>query len=225
MAGPRERATQRGRDPDESVGASVSAGKPIIGVAGGIGSGKSTVAAAFAELGAGVISSDQLNHAELNSPDVLAQIREWWGDRVVDASGQADRDVLREIVAADAAARRRLEGVTHPRIAARRQAMMRGFLADAGVRAIVWDSPLLFETGLSQRCDFIVFVDSDIRIRLERVRRERKWTEEDLRRFENLQKPLDFKRQHADYIVENNSDMDAVRRQVADVFSRILSAA
>lgn len=203
----------------------VKTGKPIIGVAGGIGSGKSTVAAILGHLGAGVISSDELNRAELDSPEVLAQIREWWGDRVIDSAGHAEREVLRELVGRDNGARRRLEGLTHPRIAARRQRMTAEFLADDRVRAIVWDSPLLFEAGLADRCDYIIFVDAAPAERLARVRRERGWAQEDLERFEKLQKPLDFKRQRADYIVENNSDIDVVRREVERVFSRILSAA
>lgn len=200
-------------------------GKPIIGVAGGIGSGKTTVAAMLGDLGAGVISSDRLNRDELDSPEVLSEIREWWGEKVIDSAGRADREALRELVRTDNAARRRLESLTHPRIAARRQRMMADFFADDRIRAIVWDSPLLFEAGLAERCDYIIFVEAAPEQRLARVRRERGWTEEDLERFENLQKPLDFKRQRADYIVENNSDIDAVRREVERVFSRILSAA
>ena len=201
-----------------------SSGKPIIGLAGGIGSGKTTIASLFAELGAGVISSDRLNHEELDSQEVLNQLVEWWGRRVIDATGHADRTVIREIVGSDEASRRRLEQLVHPRIAARRQAMMSGFQDDDRVRAIVWDSPLLFETGLAALCDYVVFVDSDPTQRLARVGRERGWSQEDLDRFEKLQKPLDFKRERADYIVDNNSDMDAVRKQAEGVFSRILSA-
>ncbi|MBI4580372.1 MAG: dephospho-CoA kinase [Planctomycetes bacterium] len=201
------------------------AGKPIIGLAGGIGSGKSTVAAVFGELGAGVISSDQLNHDELDSPEVLSELRMWWGDRILDAEGRAARDVIRGIVGSDPLARRRLEQLVHPRIAARRQAMMAEFLGNERIRAIVWDSPLLFEAGLDAKCDFVVFVESDVESRLARVGRERGWTREDLERFEKVQKPLDFKRERADYIVDNNSEMDVVRRRAEDVFSRILTAA
>lgn len=205
--------------------AGISAGKPIIGLAGGIGSGKSTVASIFGELGAGVISSDALNHEELNAPDVLAKLREWWGDEVVDARGAADRDAIRAIVTRDEGSRRRLEQLVHPRIAMRRQSMMARFQADDRIRAIVWDSPLLFESGLAERCSAVVFVESDFQARLDRVARERGWSAEDLGRFEKLQKSLDFKREHADYIVDNNSDIGAVRRQAEGTFSRILSAA
>jgi dephospho-CoA kinase len=200
-------------------------GKPMIGLVGGIGSGKSTVARLLAELGAGVIASDQLNHEELDTPEVLSRLREWWGGIVTDACGRADRNAIRAIVRTDSVARRQLEELVHPRIDARRKMMMSAFAGDPKIRAIILDSPLLFEAGLADQCDFVIFVESSRDKRLQRVSCERNWTPEDLERFEKAQKPLDFKREHADYIVDNNSDMDGVRRQVNDIFSRILSAA
>lgn len=197
--------------------------KPIIGLCGGIGAGKSVVASLLAELGAGVISSDRLNHEELDSAEVLARLQEWWGPRVVGAGGKANRGAIRAIIQDDASARQRLEHLVHPRIAQRREEWMRRFNADDRIRAIVWDSPLLFEAGLAARCDAVVFVEADPQTRLAWVARDRGWTPADLERFENLQKPLDFKRERADYRVVNNSDMDALRPQVESVFSRILS--
>jgi dephospho-CoA kinase len=201
----------------------VMAGTPIIGLAGGIGSGKSTVASILEELGARVISSDRLNHEELDSPEVLRHLRQWWGDRVATPEGRADRAVIRRIVAADPAARARLEQLVHPRIAARRQALMAALAADPAVKAFVWDSPLLFEAGLAGQCDRVIFVEAPREVRLARTVRDRRWTPQDLERLEKSQKPLDFKRDRADYRIVNNSDMEGLRRQVSDVFSRILS--
>jgi dephospho-CoA kinase len=201
----------------------VMAGKPIIGLAGGIGSGKSTVASVLEDLGARIISSDRLNHEELNSPEVLRYLCSWWGQGVLLSDGRANREAIRRIIAADSAARTRLEKLVHPRIAARREALMKAYEADPAVRAIVWDSPLLFEAGLAGQCDRIIFVEAPRESRLARVMRDRAWTAEDLDRLEKSQKPLDFKRERADYIVVNNSDMEDLRRQVSDVFSHILS--
>lgn len=203
----------------------MTARKPIIGLAGGIGSGKSTVAAMLAELGAAVICSDQLSHQELNSPEVLATLMGWWGRDILRSDGSANRAAIRTRVQAEPEARRRLEGLLHPRIAVARHRLTEAAAADPNVRAVVWDSPLLFETGLDRECDAIVFVEAGREQRLARVTRERGWTPEELERFEQAQKPLDFKREHADYIVSNNSDKDAVRQEVAGVFSRILSGA
>lgn len=198
-------------------------GKPIIGLAGGIGSGKSTVASVLEELGARIISSDRLNHEELDSPEVLRQLREWWGQGALTPDGRADRAAIRRIVTADAAARKNLEKLVHPRIAARRQALMAAYSADPAVRAIVWDSPLLFETGLAEQCDYVLFVDAPREARLARVMKDRAWTSEDLDRLEKSQKPLDFKKERADYIIVNNSDMEGLRRRVSDFFLHILS--
>lgn len=199
------------------------AGKPIIGLAGGIGSGKSTVASVLEDLGARIISSDRLNHEELDSPEVLRQLREWWGERALTPDGRADRAAIRRIVTADPAARKRLEHLVHPRIAARRQSLMETYAADPRVRAVVWDSPLLFEAGLAEQCDRVIFVEAPWEVRLARVMRDRGWTADDLERLEKSQKPLDFKRARADYTIVNNSDREDLRRQVSDIFSRILS--
>lgn len=201
------------------------AGKPIIGLAGGIGAGKSTVASILQDLGARVIDSDRLNHDELNSPEVQAELCQWWGERIVKPDGSTDRGVIRSIVTADPQARRRLEELVHPRIARRRDAMMAEWANDPAVLAVVWDSPLLFEAGLAEACDKVIYVDADPAARRARVMGARSWSEEDMLRLEKSQYSLDFKRNSADYTVVNNSDIDDLRRQLIDVFSRILSGA
>jgi dephospho-CoA kinase len=199
------------------------AGKPIIGIAGGIGAGKSTVASILAELGAVVVDADRLNHEELNAPEVVSTLRQWWGVRVVKPDGRVDRDVIRGIVRDNPHELRRLEGLVHHRIARRSDAMIEAFLADPGTRAIVWDAPLLFEVGLAERCDCVVYVDAAREVRARRLRQTRSWSDEDLQRMESSQKPLDLKRDRADYIVENNSDRETLRRQIEKVLSQILS--
>jgi dephospho-CoA kinase len=197
--------------------------KPVIGLAGGIGSGKSTVARMLGELGAGVIASDELNRRELESPEVIDRLRSWWGSRVVSSDGRVDRTALRQIVTGDADDRRRLEGLLHPRIARRRLELTAEYRNDPRVRAIVWDSPLLFEAGIDRQCDAVIFVETDEAIRSQRILSERGWPAGQLERLEKTQKSLDFKRGSADYRVVNNSDRDALRQEVEAVFSRILS--
>jgi dephospho-CoA kinase len=206
-------------------GTARNAGKPIIGLAGGIGAGKSTVASALQKLGAGVISSDRLNHEELDCPDVRDELRSWWGETVITPDGHINRDVIRNIVIRDAEARRRLEQLVHPRIARRREAMVAQYQADPRVRAIVLDSPLLFEAGLADQCSDVIFVDTELEVRAARVASDRGWQPEELLRLEKAQKPLDFKRDSADYRVVNNSDVGDLHRQVEEIFSRILSGA
>jgi dephospho-CoA kinase len=203
----------------------VKAGKPVIGLAGGIGSGKSAAAKTLADLGAGVIDSDQLNHEELNQPEVLDELRRWWGDRVTRPDRTADRAAIREIVADDAEQRQRLERLVHPRIARRREEYMKRYECDPRIRAIVWDSPLLYEAGLAEKCDCVIFVDADEEVRRTRVCRERGWTPEHFEAMQKSQTAPEIKRADADYRVVNDSDLDTLRRQLEDVLHRILSGA
>ena len=189
----------------------------MIGLAGGIGSGKSTAAEVLETLGA-----KELARARGARPEVRATLRQWWGDVVLRDDGTIDRDALRRIVKDDDK-RRQLEGLMHPRIALRREALTATYRTDPDTRAIVWDSPLLFEARLAEQCDCVIFVEADRAARLQRVAAKRGWKAEELDRFENSQKPLDFKKDRADYTVVNNSDIDDLRRQLVSVFSQILS--
>ncbi|MCK4657897.1 MAG: dephospho-CoA kinase [Phycisphaerae bacterium] len=196
--------------------------KPIIGLAGGIGAGKSVVAGILAKLGAGVIDSDAIGRRLMSEPTVVEVLRSWWGDSIVDAEGGIDRRRIGDIVFADSAQRARLEHLLHPRIVRERELLIERFLADPVVRAVVLDSPLLFETGLDRRCDVVWFVEAERETRTRRVATARSWTPEELRRREKLQKPLDFKRARADCTIVNNSSVDDLRSQVVRLLSLAL---
>lgn len=200
-----------------------NAGKPIIGLAGGIGSGKSIVASMLAELGAGVIDSDRLSHEEINSPEVVNTLCRCWGSEIVSADGGVNRNAVRRIIQDRSDALAQLERLLHPRIARRSEELLVSYDSDPQIRAIVWDAPLLYEVDLDRRCDTVIFVEADREVRLARIRRRPGWSEEDLEKFEIAQKPLDMKRNKADYVIENNSDLGVLRGQVERVFSRILS--
>jgi dephospho-CoA kinase len=198
--------------------------KPIIGVAGGIGSGKSTVAAILRELGAAVIDSDRLTHEALGDPAVIATLRQWWGDAVCGAGGGIDREAVARVVFHDSAERERLEGLIYPRIEERRQELTGAYQADPAVKAIVLDAPKLFEVGLEQVCDAVIFVEADRAARVARVQASRGWTEEELQRRENMQMALDIKKANADYVVVNHSGIEALRSQVERVFAAVLAS-
>jgi len=198
-------------------------GKPIIGLAGGIGSGKSYVAGLLAELGCGVIDSDAQVREVYRDPEVLKTIRSWWGDKVVTLDGQADRRAIAAQVFANPADRERLEGLIHPRVNALREGQMKDLANDSKIVAFVWDTPLLFEAGLSDRCDAVIFVDTPIEERLRRVAGSRGWDAAELQRRENLQWPLDRKRKISDDIVQNTADAGDIRSQVRGVLSRVLA--
>jgi dephospho-CoA kinase len=193
--------------------------KPIIGLAGGIGSGKSFVASLFAELGWLVIGSDDLVGQVYEDPQVRSVLRQWWGDEVFRPDGEVDRRAIAAKVFADPAQRQRLEQLLHPKIEEFRQELM--LKADPGVVGYVFDTPLLFETGLNRKCDVVVFVDAPLEQRVKRVSVARGWSREELLRREKTQMPLDKKRKMSDHVIGNTADAANARRQVRDVLSRI----
>jgi dephospho-CoA kinase len=201
----------------------VFAGKPIIGLAGGIGSGKSTVARLFGEMGCLVLSADEAVADAYRDPAVKSTLREWWGDEVFDNRGEVERRALGRIVFENPEAKRRLEGLIHPLVARQRQRAMEAAAGDAQVIAYVWDIPLLFEVGLDRQCDAIVFVEAPFEDRLRRVRAGRGWDDVELVRREKLQQPLDNKREMSNYIVQNTADVGFARKQVRDVLCAILA--
>jgi dephospho-CoA kinase len=196
--------------------------KPIIGIAGGIGSGKSFVAQIFGELGCLVISSDDQVREAYRDPTVVATLRQWWGDEVLTPAGEVNKRVVAEKVFGQPAERERLEKLLHPMVNHAREQLMEAAASDPNVRAFVWDTPVLFVSGLNARCDAVVFVEAPQALRLARVAASRGWDAGELARREKSQMPLDSKRNLSQYVVENTADADAVRGQVRAVLSRIL---
>lgn len=198
--------------------------KPIIGLVGGIGSGKSSVAAALEREGALIIDADAMARAALDRPEVLAKLVEWWGPDVIDSHGRADRRQIAARVFDDDVERRRLEAVVHPIVAAGRDQMIAEARANPNVRAIVLDVPLLLEVGMADLCDRIVFVRAPRELRLKRLAASRGWDEAELARREKKQWPLDRKLQFAHDILDNDVgevDRDA---QVRHLLRRIIES-
>jgi dephospho-CoA kinase len=202
------------------------AGKPIIGIAGGVGSGKSFVARLLGMLGARVISSDELVHRAYETPEVKQTLDRWWGNDVFSADGRVDRRAVGKKVFADASQRRRLEDLIHPIVARRRGEIMEAEKNNPSVLAFVWDVPLLFETGLNRQCDAILFVDTPPAVRDRRLGQSRGWEAGERARRENLQMPLDKKKELSDYILSNAAEAAPAGElcdQVRGVFSQIVA--
>jgi dephospho-CoA kinase len=196
---------------------------PVIGIAGGIGAGKSEVARTFAQLGCVVTDSDAVARKALDFPEVAAKLQSWWGPAVVGADGRIDRSTVARIVFGDAAERRRLEALIHPIVHEARQETIRRARLD-GARAVVVDAPLLFEAGVDKECDAVVFVEAPFEQRLARVQRSRHWDEAELKARETAQLTPKEKRLRSDYVINNSGDLADLLSQAAHVLALIAPA-
>jgi dephospho-CoA kinase len=199
------------------------AGKPIIGLTGGIGSGKSTIAQLFADAGCMVISSDEIVRQAYKDSIIKQTLKKWWGGMVFDPDGEVDRAAVARKIFSRPEDRKKLEQLLHPYANQVRERMMQQAGEDPNIVAFVWDTPLLMETGLNRMCDKVVFVDAAREDRLARVKEYRNWTEADLSERENSQLPLDKKKEISDYCISNTADADYARGQVRDTLTRILA--
>ena len=198
----------------------------VIGIAGGIASGKSTVGEMFSELGAIVLNADQAGHTVLLSEAAKEQIRQAFGDHVFNDDGEVDRKTLASIVfdSDDAALQlKKLEQITHPLIRKLLEQRIDAIKSSGETTAVVLDAPVMFKSGWSDFCDVIVFVDVPIGLRRERAN-GRGWTQGELDRRERLQTPLQIKRQRSDLIVENTGSPEEVRCQIEKVWRQILTS-
>jgi dephospho-CoA kinase len=191
--------------------------KMVIGLLGGIGSGKSRVAEAFARRGALVIDADRIGHDALRDPEVRRQIVERWGTGQLDDQGEIVRRRLGAIVFADDAEREALEALVHPWIGRRVREEVAAAQADTGSRFILLDAAVMLEAGWNAACDKLVFVDAPRPLRLERVARQRGWTPADVAARERAQLPLTAKAARADHVLDNSGTLEDLERQVDDL--------
>ncbi len=194
---------------------------PVIGIAGGIGSGKSEVARLLGGMGCVVSHSDDDVREVLSRPEVRDVLLGWWGRRVLGPGGEVDRKAVARIVFGDEAQRRRLEGLVHPLVDAKRKESWQDAAAEGSVAAFVIDAPLLFEAGLDGQCDAIIFVDAPEPVRIDRVRARRGWDAAELQRREKNQWPLETKRERADHLIINDGSVADLQRRVRSILDEI----
>ncbi len=193
---------------------------PVVGILGGIGSGKSTVAAEFGRLGCAVVQADVIAHEVLQRPDIREQVVRLLGGTVLDVHGQIDRKRVAAIVFADPEKLAGLNRIIHPPVMAEVERRLRAYQQDSRVPAVVLDVPLLVEVGWADRCDRLIFVACDLKARLTR---SRTLTLEEIQARENFQISLDKKANLADNTIQNDSDLSALAGQIATIFSSIVS--
>lgn len=195
----------------------------LIGLTGGAGSGKSTVAGMFRELGAAIVDADEASHAVYapGTPGFDAMVAEFGREYV--REGQIDRARLGELVFHDVGARRRLNAIVHP--------LVRQWMADRTAEAaakdtavVIHDVPLLFENGLEPLYSDVILVYVPPKIQLRRLIDGRGLSEDLGRSMIAAQMPIDEKRGRAQHVIDNSGTRDATREQVHKVWAAIASA-
>jgi len=194
----------------------------LIGLTGGAGSGKSTVAAMFRELGAAIVDADEATHA-VYAPgtDGFDAVVEEFGDEYV-RDGAIDRGKLGAFVFEDPDALRRLNAIVHPRV---RQWMadQTAQAVEAGAEVVFQDVPLLFENGLQGLYSSTVLVYATPETQLRRLVDQRGVTPDRALKMLAAQMPIDEKRALADFVIDNNGTRDETRDQVEEVWTRVRS--
>ena len=190
----------------------------VVGLTGGIGAGKSTVAQFFAELGALVIDADQLARMAIErGSDGFADVMLRFGDEII-VNGDIDRKKLAEIVFSDPEARKDLEAIIHPRV----QALFAEAVADLDIDDIlIYEIPLLVETGAGAKFDYIITVESDIELRKARLLKKGLYISQIEKRMASQATP-EAREAIADKVIRNDGDEDSLLRQVENLWEGVL---
>lgn len=195
----------------------------IIGLTGGIGSGKSAAADRFAELGAAIVDTDAIAHA-LTGPggQAIAAIRAAFGDAVITPDGALDRKAMRDRAFADPNERRRLEAILHPAIGAESARQVSAARAPYVVLVV----PLLVESGkYRERCNSLCVVDCPVEIQVARVMTRSRLPEEQVRAIMATQASREQRLAAADDVIDNGGDLAALVAQVDRLHEKYLAAA
>ncbi|MBI4342109.1 MAG: dephospho-CoA kinase [Candidatus Omnitrophica bacterium] len=194
----------------------------VIGVTGGVGTGKSTVARMFARHGAVVLDADRIAH------DLIAPPRPAWrelirtfGRGVLRGDGTVDRRRMAAVVFRHPALRKRLERIIHPRVMRQIRREIRRLRRDGRRAAVVLDVPLLIETGAHRMVDALVVVTAPPEVQRRRVRRQHGWSNEEINERINAQWKLSAKVALADMVVKNAGRVQATQTQVNRIWKQL----
>ena len=190
-----------------------------VGLTGGVASGKSTVSAILRELGAVLIDADQLaREVVARGTAGLAAVVEEFGPELLTEDGDLDRPAMAEVVFNDDEARKRLEAIVHPLVYEEVHRLEAEVPEDA---LVVHDVPLLAEAGRAESFDAVVVVDAPEDLQVERMVRDRGWTEEDARSRITAQASREDRLAVATYVVENTGTRAELRAKVEDLYAKL----
>ena len=194
----------------------------IIGLTGGIGSGKSTVAEQFAALGIVSVDADQASRAVVEpGMPALDYIEEHFGPELITADGQLNRPALREIIFADPSEKAWLEALLHPLISDWIMVHLQAATSDDGIL----ESPLLFETDQHQLVDAVLLVDVPVELQLERASARDGSDKSGIQRIIDAQMPRQTKRDRADFEFDNAQPMATIAPRVLALHQQFLTMA
>ncbi|MBM4327570.1 MAG: dephospho-CoA kinase [Deltaproteobacteria bacterium] len=193
----------------------------VIGLTGGIASGKSTVSRMFEEAEVPIICLDALAR-EVVKPGApaLEEIRKEFGDAVLDSDGGLDRTAMARVVFENPDKRKKLEAIIHPRVEQEKDRIS-SELERSGHDLLVLDVPLLYEVGWDRSCDVVVVVYVPRIVQEQRLRQRDGLTEKDARLRLQAQIPIDEKRERADFVIDNSGDLKETRAQFEAVLAQL----
>lgn len=198
---------------------------PVIGLVGGIGSGKSSIARWLSNhRNVFVIDADSIGHDVLSQSDIRKQLERQFGQQVLDSDGRVNRAALARIVFGATEDHRRareaLERIVHPEIEQVLSETIHQVRASKSVKAIILDAAVLLEAGWDRVCDAVVFVESSVENRRQRVARSRGWTNEEWEHRETSQLDLNAKRTRADFVIHNDNSLEHAGQQLERIVNQ-----
>lgn len=193
----------------------------IIGLTGGIGSGKSTVARSLQKHGFPIVDADLIAR-EIVEPGqpALAELAKEFGEDILNADGSLDRGLLASRAFTNKDTTQRLNNITHPRINQRTQELF-DEARENGAEAVIYDMPLLIDKGLHKDMDATIVVHAAEHVRLERLTTKRGLDVDDVRRRINAQIDDETRKQHADILLDNNGTEEDLTQQIAQAVDEI----
>ena len=192
----------------------------IIGILGGIGSGKSTVARMFEKLGAVRIDADEISHEVRQLAEVIEKITHAWGKEVL-TDGLVDRKKLSKTAFSSREELDRLNAIIHPHVMFRIEKALDDIKANPSLQMAILDAPLLVETGFASSCNVLLYVDTNPETRKRRALAGTNLSETDLAIREKFQISLDKKRKMSHHVVDNNSSEDLTFQQVSRIWANL----
>ncbi|MEY4312918.1 MAG: hypothetical protein RLZZ319_427 [Actinomycetota bacterium] len=198
---------------------------PVIALTGGIAAGKSTVSNRLAELGAHVISADELvRDVQRPGSDTLAAIEKRFGFGVIGADGELDRAALGRVVFGDADARRDLEAIVHPAVQTESQRRISEILHADPNAVVIYDIPLLVESGRVDEFDAVIVIACPPEERVRRLVKLRGMTADDARSRIGSQATEDERLAIADWVIDSSETLESTLEQTDDIWNQLVVA-